>query len=1497
MSTPKQQGGAAKKSVKKGRAAKPATEKLGQQKRVASPRATGHRGVSFEHRVQATRLIAMCLGMPCQGLSDDYSIVKLTFQARLFEHSTDDLVVDAVSLSGEVATVRMQMKSQLRPTSKNEAFREAVGLAWRDFSAATFRRNTDTTLIVYDTASAQAMASAVEVSKAAIGSSDSADWHKRVHAEHYSNNANREAFAAIKLAAETHNQGPIALDELHQFVRHLQFLHHDLDSDSTTEVASKKELLFGAGVRRDETGWAWSHIVQACASLNGTGADVTLENVADHIGRPLSNILQAARVLRQQRDRGEVQLAPLQRDQLEASLLGTAQLLPAAQPPAGPAFSDPAPAARATSANQFVTRALDAIEVLRKAGRYVDALEQLRVLGHDMKDFDDHQRARWFWFRGICKWFQEDDVPSAAQDLLRAADLSDDEDKLAAARIQGHLLLEDIDKAAKAAESALARYPMSLAVWTAAANARIARGERITPADIPKEHEDNATAWLIVANSQERAGDLIGAFVSAQTSLTKSDATFFSRDAMLRFALEMATKDGLSFGYRMVEEAHRGPLNSAIEAFADRPKVLWTMQSRMVLVRAIAHLGYAYLMLGRPKDAVALLDEARSHGVTSSMLARVEMESLRDVGRATDGLAKYEGELAELAGDALVSFAQIAHEMHDLARVDAAFVVGMARTGNADAEQLKRTLRLIRWEALLFAKGKDVLATELDSAAITADSASIPDLMFAVRAIGQLGRDPALRTQLLDRVAALASTTEDKGEVHMGAKLLFHSGRLEAAAAAFARVLQPTAFSDLHVELLYCYLKTGQRAKAHELLRTMAPRWRESDDARHIAMDLAQMAGDWAAVAELADLEVALRPGDAQGWMLTILAAINLEVGDVQAVIGLVPELLDATPQESAKLASAEMRHGHLDKGLRRIYRARRLHMGEVEAAALHLTAITLNDVDMPVLDVLPAEVGPGTSVVLMDDEEKQHRVTFDPAGMDGLPVTSEFMSDGTGLAAKLYGLKVGERVVIPQTFDDPKTLRVIHIQSAYRRLIESSWQAIGNAITPSKYMAAMSLPEDANGNMDLAKMQRKLESHGEYAAQTLDAYRDNPATLGILAKLLNRDLIDVIRGWPPHGPKLEVSSGTQPLEEVQSLLAAEKAWVIDLGMLTELALLGHLDLLQYLPKVYVASATYDALTAKLEKEAVFRKSGTMFTHEGRLGFIERTEADWKRDQDFLRAMVEAIKAHCTVVPAYGPIEVSTELHKTRKIASHEEYGALLVCLEQGASLLSLDARFRMIAGLFGVKGAWPQELLYFMTAQARLKPRDYSLAVITMIVTRRAFVCLRWPDLLFMMMQGGAWPTQGINALRTYLCDPALNFGRAWPVILNFLCWSYQRGNCEFGVVLELIEYLVEPLLRHPERPRGWILQCLRDLWDGLMTLGGTESSRFITEFVRRAAERAKHPMKPVQVKATVLHFMGSPLLRTGDLFNDSPLATERASVEQQRSPPAGNLPTTSTE
>ncbi|NWE92806.1 hypothetical protein HX893_32300, partial [Pseudomonas reactans] len=278
------------------------------------------------------------------------------------------------------------------------------------------------------------------------------------------------------------------------------------------------------------------------------------------------------------------------------------------------------------------------------------------------------------------------------------------------------------------------------------------------------------------------------------------------------------------------------------------------------------------------------------------------------------------------------------------------------------------------------------------------------------------------------------------------------------------------------------------------------------------------------------------------------------------------------------------------------------------------------------------------------------------------------------------------------------------------------------------------------------------------------------------------------------------------------------------------------------------------------------RKSGTLFTHEGQLGFHEETEEARVRDQAFLSSIDIAIASFCTVVPAYGPLQPAPELQRLRDILSTEEHASLMLCKEYEAGLLTLDARLRQLAIILNVHSASPQMLLKGMADAGVLRYVEYSCALIKMIIARRGFISVSIPDLIGMMDQGLVFANAGIKSLRAYLAAPTVEFGSASFTTIGFICQMYESGRCTFAMLLELIVHLLEPLFRHPHCPDDFLNRSLKG-FSPLREYGFTATHfELIKRLLIRAKDDSQHPEQTRTLNAQVVYLRIAPLYSVED-------------------------------
>lgn len=1433
-----------KKATKKPRGTA-APGKPAKQKQVASPISTGGRGFTFERRVQAVHLVAMCLGMHVPGIAADNIITKLTFQGRVLGHNTDDIVVDFVSPQGEPGTLRVQLKRSLTAKVGNKVFIEAVGLAWLDFKDPGFRKGRDVLMIAYLPPSAPGMEEMRELTRQAIGTTLADDWKMKALAERFSNNDRRNAFSALEAAAKRYNNSEaVELVELHQFAIHLKFQHYDLDSDTTREVSTQQTWLSIAASQRSAED-QWTKLVSVCGELNDVAGDVDLNSIERHIGADLTV---AYRVWRATRDSLKVGTSTAQT--LRPAGIATdinAVAAPLVSSTQASSFVETAPPSRESSHNKLVSRLLDEVNGLQKELRYREASERLASLGQDFKEFDTYQQALWHLLRGMCRWHLSDDSKGAAEDFLRAAELNDDGPKFAAARIRGHLMLEQVEQALKAGADASARFPSAYEVWVAHANARVINGAVLEETDIPPEFRELAIAWQIVAGSQERARNLLKAFELARTGASKPDASFFTKEALLRYALQEASDNSVNVGLRALPPEQTARLRISIDAFTPRVETLWVAnQSPRTLEAAVAHLGFAYILVGQPQASLDLMAEARSRAIEMNGTdLRIELEAQRDLGNPAEVLRSMSGRLHELPNEALASFAQIAANSKDEAQLTAAVTEAATRASQPDGENIVRMLRNTRWEFMLQTGRSVEVSSETRSAGIDVTSTSIIDLMFAIRSAPKGGDGKKEVSKLIDRVIELTKTESDPAGLHVAAQILHRYEHYEEATAVYTRILPPQTCSRLHADLLDCYMHLGQTGKAKALVQSLPPSWEEDSSIRALAMNLALSARDWHEVSRFAKLERSQHPERCYSWLISLTAAAHCDAAQIGQLIADAPLRLEGSPQEQAHLASIEVQYGQSEKALLRLYAMRRSRLGEAETAALHLRSVLLPTTDATAIGHTPEVVRPGTCVAVTAEDGTTRYWSIDPSELDDLPSTDEFLGPQSAEAKQLLSKKVGDYLEIGDLFGGSRKFQVSAIISVHRRLLDLSHLAIQAPLAPTKALTSIQMARDDDGSPNLDAIREQLESRAQQAHQTLDIYKQHRAPLGIIAKQLGTDTIDLMRGWPQAGPKLEiVSNWLASSLEADELIHKAERWVVDLSMLTELVILGQQHLLGFLPEVYVATAVRDVVQSKLEANAVFRKSGTMFTADGKLGFHENSEKDWQRDREFLLAMAKCIETHCKVEPAYGPTDIEPNLVRIRQVLSEDEYATLLLSLQLNTSVLSQDDRFRQICKLLGRTSAWTEPLFESMLMDDHMSVDDYMLSTLKLMLARRTFVPISHFELFRLMAMDDDFIQFGINSLRDYLSDSSVDFASAEQFLFSTLKILHLPKICTFELCKSLLEHLAEGLFRHPRKPEGWFAACVYQAWVSLGIQARTGQQQ-MAELITQSEARALLPPK----------------------------------------------------
>ncbi len=1458
-----------KKLVSTASKKKPVTTARNKGKAAASSASTGGLGVTFENRVQAVNLLHMCTGMRSPGIPEGWAISEMRFQARVHGPQTDDLVCTIKNSVGEQRKVLMQMKSGLTAQKSSKAFQDAIGGAWLDFqNPNNFTRGQDRIVIVHDADVQHLLEGAAFVVRAANQSLTAKEWLQKIEPRGVGNQMKRNSLAAFRAVVADFAERPVDDEELYQFLGHLTFLSHDFLQEGTAEQIQYINLTnayFSAiGISAD-AGHVWSKLVTTCMALNGDGAGVSLENIGAAIGDALARAFKLVR----ETSRSEIRFST----RAEANIRFSAD---AGSPLAVMASSrsdirDEVPVARNSSENKFISGLLDKVNVRIKEGKYKDAMTDLAGLGEDMNPFDAHQKARWYLMRGVCNWHLDRDE-NAANDFLKAAELCDDEDKLAAARARGWLIKKDVAAAVKAGEEALERFPQSLSVWLITKNAQLLQGTSLTEQDIPIEHREEADAYQLVAWCKHRDGDIAGAAAVASKAMDLASAGFFTRDLALTYTLESVITNSLNVAFHMLTPEELEMVGKVVQAFDPTIEKLWVMQSDSTLQYTVRNLGYAYILLKRGNDVLKLLDEASARKIVNSEFIRLKIEAYVALGQPEKALETGVSLIDSMPPDALVAFAQISATMDNKRIVEQALDAASRLIDEGEKLRATELITSLHWDCLMKAGQQQEVIDQLDSINLP-ESTSVPELVQAsqlLRRVGQGERSNAC----LDRLKGLLTSDSQPSERYLVATALLYGKRFEESANIYEGLLRPGVHSELHNDLLFCYIKLGAHAKAKRLLDSFPADWMANTEARQMAIQLGQLVGDGKLLKQLSIAQLDAAPEKAMSWIFRVMMAGREGREELLSVVANVPEVAEGTARELTQLAVCEMTNGFEERGLRRVYRMRRLNLTDVDVAASYLSAPAAARRALPNLEQALTKITPGSFFTVVDAEGHEFTRAIDPPEFIGLPTAGEFRPASHNDVLPFIGAVVGDEIVVQRNFDSPKMFKVVAIGSAYRYLLDISQKLLKESIGKSTFLTIMELPKDGQGNLDFSQLESQVLKSAEAGRQVMEAYRTAPFTIGGICGMMHRGVFDAICGWPTRDTKLEVEGGTHAERSAAlKILEQDKGvYVIDAATLFELARVDCLQLLSKVPRLLCSTKAYELICGELEESRRMPSSGTAIEHEGSLAFVEVSAQDWKRRLDFLENVVGAVEKYCEISPSYGPENFKRVPHQLREVISDEETAAIMLCVELGATLFCVDGRLRMLAKMScDLNGIWPQVFLSSCLAKNNIAQREYSIACLKFFLSGRNFTSLNENDLIFAMHQGGTWPNAVLAAFQKHIDQDEVEFTSALKVTVAFLVNIAESGHCQFGFLFEVVSLLTEGLARHKNcgedlANRIYYLLCIMNgVSDGNIRL-----REFMMLTIDGAVKRAKSRSATFSFKGKVLFCGSVPWLINGVTDDD---------------------------
>jgi tetratricopeptide (TPR) repeat protein len=1452
-------------------------------KKLSSPVSTSGEGGHFESRVQASYLLALLSGDDSRFLAHS-QLIELRFQGRIHGFNTDDLICTVERDDGSTFKVAMQVKLTLKARVSDTPFKDSITDAWHDYDAGTqFKRDVDSR----DSGTGTVHA-ASKVCAKARAAANSADFVKAALSEGYSSSDQRDALSAIRKVVEQETGTPLSDDDLYGFCRHLWFLEHRLATDDSADAKHHiKEIGWTLGKRHGGPANVWNTLVTVCERLNEQAATVTRLTVRNQLdSAQLVADFDRHRASQAGGEVVEIQpvVAAAERKPLDDTFAFKAAVGAASTPLMDSAALGEA---RQDSANRWATKELEGVNDLIKAFRYQEAQARLAGLEAYLAEFDDYQKSRWYLLQATCNWHRGA-TADAARDFLKAAEAFPDDERNAAAKIRGLLLSDKLAQALEAGRIARERFPESIFVWAANANAEIIGGLVPDESTIPEAHRNSADALQLIAAGLHKAGRLQEAADVSLRSLTADKPGFYVRAAALAHVLDLVAQNNVHAALRVLTAEHKRMLKAVSDSLEPRAERVWAIQADEAVSVVASNLAAVYLLQGNPGEALEVAKEARVNQRSRSELIRVELEALHDTGQVEAMFALGVENLSYLQDGGLVALAQVAANRGEVRVAQQIFERTLPRD---DIESdVKEALRATKWLAMWNAKQRAEVAQELQGLVVE-ETSSITLLAAAAR----LARpsDKRKSEAALLRVRQLAGKKPPAEVRLLLADLYSDLKDFKRAAKFYESVLPSEGAGDLHARLLHSLLRSGDRRKAKEVLERLPDGWVNNDELRSLATEIARDAGDWPLLTRLADAQFARKPDDIGSWLFKyMVGSRELPAAELKEFIGRAPLGLTGSIQQVSQLAFLELRLGLKGKAVQRLYQMRRLQVGKIESASALMMAYLAYNEPIADLHAVPNVVGPGVHVALEGPAGVTH-LTVDPRELAGLPEDAEFKSAADAAVQPFLGRAAGHEVRVDTGFGGPRVYRVLSLDSAYARQLVLAQSQVESSVEPVPNLWMVQVRKEPDSEPDFSEVHETLKRQSQRIREALKSYQELPFTLGGLGRLMGNNAVDIVKGWTTgldDGP-LHVSDGNaEELERARAVLAdRDNAYLIDAPTLTEMVLLDATDALAALGEVYATTETEGVLRLKLEEIREKGPEGRLLDDNGQMRFVEVTEQAREHARRQAQAAIDALQRYCKVVPAYGPEHRPKFLSRVERILSPEELSVLDAALERTLCLVTTDLRLRHIADQVQVRGVWPQVLLQHAAEQGVMTRQRYSLSALRLLLSNRSFVPLTPEDLWVLFQQSTPWMRFGVARLKVYLAKPTVHFESTYGIVKSFVALAAMRGTRVMALA-EVVRHLMEGVMRHkdatPETLREMLEvfeSVLESHWQPpyppvVRHQGAVVEAqfRFLAEAAQQGAMWAQKPAEDRQVRL-LTHFV----TKTPVLLYEMPKESDAAGAE----------------
>ena len=906
----------------------------------------------------------------------------------------------------------------------------------------------------------------------------------------------------------------------------------------------------------------------------------------------------------------------------------------------------------------------------------------------------------------------------AAKLFLEALQYNPEDEKSLCNAALGYLLLGQLEEAISFANKVLEKNPVSIRAYSILVQAS---SDKENLEDIiikvPEPFRNSKEVAYAIGHLARKKGDLVEAEKWFQIAVDNSKESLHELEGALGgVILQRVTKgDSVIYGSQL-DDSTKEQINKAVQLLTNAWEFVSDTDFRNFRLTWVVNRSIAKELLGdlhgAIKDIEIALEIEPSNPIFIKHRAILAYES-KDNLKAVDLFkkiltARETPEASLLLAEALrkeSKFPEAKGIIEEFLQMD---------VPNSLKEEANRML------INLYIDSKDfVNAKKISDSLRASNPTNILNLVYAGRISRFLGKSDDAVSLLKEAERYIIGSSTFR-EILAVATEFYSLEQFEDAARNYERVVNKSLDTPLTRELLNSYYRAGELGKALDICQALRNKYGPLKYVSEMESAIYEEIGNLPEARKVCQEYLNVFPDD---FVVKLrLALVNLHsnnLGELDEFLSSSIDIDSLSFESSFLLANLSAIRKLYEKSFEIMYERRRKFFNYDNAHSQYIGFFLQRDKELDSL-LNVTKVCIDSAVCIEDDSgQKEWYIIEDRKDAD---IARREISTKHHLAQKLLGKSINE-ILLENSDLSTEFGKVIEVKSKYVYAFQESLGLFPKFFPDTQGLQRIKMgPPEKEG--DLPKGFQQILDHvrrsNEITTNVEELYKEGKITIGLFAKLINRNVLDVW-GNLIRKPDVGIRCSQGNIEERNfafALLNAKPKLVLDIISLITLHGINAADfIIRAFGKLAIAQSTID-LFQEIINEKKFSAGGFMtIGKEGDQYVKEKISAEEvKGIIDYLDNIMNWVEINCDVLP----YKAALGMKRAQKQQLGETFGRsfidtiLIASSEVGNLLYSDDERLRSLAkGEFNVDGVWAQVILMYCLNNNILEKAKYNELVI----------------------------------------------------------------------------------------------------------------------------------------------------------------------------------------